>query len=228
MRGMITDYYTLVGSLPLLPRFDRATRLPITQERLYERLKMLEPADAEILSRIESFLFWKRQVVKETGKELRRQYDNLMALPMPGELKGFLKTIMAQRTIMVGLRRRQRGLPPPAHGEVWGFGPLVRHIEKHWTDPDFKLAATYPFVTRARELLAAGDAPGLDKHGGLYGWRVVDELVFGREFTFVGVFGYVFKWNMVAYWLSFDSGMAQKRFEELVAEVCGEYEKRSE
>ncbi|HRZ86491.1 MAG TPA: hypothetical protein P5287_01605 [bacterium] len=222
----LNDYYALIGSLPHLPRFDQATRLPITQERLSERLKMLEPGDAYILSRIESFLFWKRQVVRESEKELGRQFNSLMELPMPDELKEFIRTVMTQRVVMVQLRRRQRGLPPPVPGAAWGFGHLLRHIEKYWAEPDFKLA--YPFIPRARELLAAGDAPELDKHGGLYGMRLVDTLVFEKEYTFIGVVGYVFRWNMVAYWLSFDREMAQKRFEELVAEVCSEFEKRSE
>ncbi|MDP8263249.1 MAG: DUF2764 family protein [Candidatus Ancaeobacter aquaticus] len=221
---MNNDYYTLIGSLPLLPRFDKAIRLPISQERLYERLKMLESSDAHILSRIEAFLFWKRQVVKESPKELMRQYEDLMALSMSNDLKRFIQTIMTQRTVMVWLRRRQHGLPPPISGELWGLGPLVHNIEKNWSDPDFKMAATFPYIPRARELLAAGDVVGLDKHGGLYIWRVVDELVFGEEFSFIGVFGYVIKWNMVAYWLSFNSQLAEKKFEEIVAEVCSEYE----
>jgi len=220
------SYYTLIGSLPNLPRFDTAKRLPITPERLQERLKMLEPEDAGILARVEAFLFWKRQVVQESEDEMARQFDSLMRLHMPEKLKNYLRAVLTQRVVMVWLRRRQRGLPSP-HGKTWGFVPLLRHIEKNWADPDFKLAAKYPFVPKARELLAAGNAPALDRHGGLYLWRLAEELIFGDEYGFNGVCGYVFKWSMIAYWMSFDKEKAQKRFEELVAEVCSEYEKWS-
>ena len=36
-------YYTLVTSLPLMPHFERAERIPLTRLRLEQRLRMLEP-----------------------------------------------------------------------------------------------------------------------------------------------------------------------------------------
>ena len=43
-----TTYYTLIGSLPALPRrFEQAERVPISRLKLDERLKMLTPQDAE-------------------------------------------------------------------------------------------------------------------------------------------------------------------------------------
>ena len=41
------SYYTLVASLPALPRLEQAERLPINETRLVERLRMLHPEDAK-------------------------------------------------------------------------------------------------------------------------------------------------------------------------------------
>ena len=46
-----SSYYTLIGSLPALPvHFEDAERVPISRRRLDERLKMLDPAAAEVIS----------------------------------------------------------------------------------------------------------------------------------------------------------------------------------
>ncbi len=44
-------YYDLVASLPHLPHFERAERLPITRLRLDQRLRLLKPAHADQLAR---------------------------------------------------------------------------------------------------------------------------------------------------------------------------------
>ena len=43
------QYYMLLSSLPALQRFDRAERLPISRERLMNRMNMLLPEDAETI-----------------------------------------------------------------------------------------------------------------------------------------------------------------------------------
>ena len=53
-------YYTLVASLPRLAHFDRAERLPINRVRLDQRLKSLDPVDAEDLSLAEVVLEWQQ------------------------------------------------------------------------------------------------------------------------------------------------------------------------
>ena len=52
---MSTTYYTLVGSLPALPRhFEDAERVPISVLQLQERLKMLQPHDAEVIEEMKA------------------------------------------------------------------------------------------------------------------------------------------------------------------------------
>ena len=66
-------YYTLLASLPPLPRFDQTDRLPITRERLEQRLRMLTPDDAELYEHAVEFLerVWKIRAVKAPTDEKR-------------------------------------------------------------------------------------------------------------------------------------------------------------
>ena len=63
-------YYTLLASLPPLPRFDQTERLPITRERLAQRLRMLSPEDAELFECAAEFLAWRRQTATRTDQEM--------------------------------------------------------------------------------------------------------------------------------------------------------------
>ncbi len=60
---MSDRYVTLMASLPPHPRelFD-ARRLPISHERLAERLRMLEPEDASSLALIEPAVHWDKWI----------------------------------------------------------------------------------------------------------------------------------------------------------------------
>jgi hypothetical protein len=217
-----TLYYTLVTSLPVLPRFDRAERIPLTREKLLQRLRMLEPEDARLLKEIESFLFWRNQARKENDADLVKQYRILEETAMPPELKEFFLFRVSERTIMVALRRKFRGLPAPVPGEPWGVGRRVKHIEKYWDDPDFRLSGAYPWVPKARELLQAGETLELERLILNYSWKLLDRLGSGKEFLFEAIVAYVFKWNIIQYWLGFDPKGAQERFAALVGEVYGE------
>jgi hypothetical protein len=196
--GSRGHYYTLIASLPRLPRFDRAERLPINRERLRERLKMLEPEDAELVERAATFIRWQRQPVARTDQEMVAYYDQVAELFEESILACMFEFLINQRTIMAALRRRHRGLPAPASGEVWGGGRWVRHIEINWEDPDFKLGALYPWIPQARAHLEAGEA-------------LAEALL-----------AYLFKWDILEQWLSYDKEEAKTRFEELVSEVTGE------
>jgi hypothetical protein len=148
--GSRRHYYTLIASLPRLPRFDRAERLPINRERFRERLEMLEPEDAELVERAAAFIRWQRQPVARTDQEMIAYYERLAELIQEPVLACMFEFLINQRTIMAALRRRHRGLPAPASVEQWGVGRWVRHIERNWDDPDLKLVALYPWIPQAR------------------------------------------------------------------------------
>src|SRR4029077_15253244 len=72
------SYYMLISSLPALPTRFEVDRLPITLERLQTRLRMLEPEDAEEISRMLDVLKWSSQFTEARDTAFARRYSELM------------------------------------------------------------------------------------------------------------------------------------------------------
>ena len=215
-------YYTLLASLPPLPRFDQADRLPITRERLRQRFSMLAPDDAESLERAAAFLAWQQQTATRTDQEMIDSFKKMgehIAQPI---LRTIFDFPIDQRTIMAALRRRFRDLPAPAPGEPWGVGRYVNHIERNWDDLHFKLSAVYPWIPQARIHLEAGETLALERLLKNTLWDHIDRSVPSYEFGFSAVLTYIIKWDILHRWLSYDIENAKARFEELVTEVTDE------
>ncbi len=212
-------YYTLLASLPPLPRFDQAERLPITRERLRQRFSMLTPYDAELLERAAAFLAWQQQTATRTDQEMIASFKKMEEYIAQPILQSIFDFPVDQRTIMAALRRRFRGLPAPASGESWGVGRYVNHIERNWDDPHFKLSAVYPWIPQARIHLEAGETLALERLLKNTLWDHIDRSVPSYEFRFSAVLSYIIKWDILHRWLSYDIENAKARFEELVTEV---------
>lgn len=213
------QYYTLIASLPPLPRFDRAERLPINRVRLQQRLKMLQPKHAQVVERASAFLEWQHHPAKVTDADMVADYERLMTAIEGSALKAMIQFPVDVRTIMVALRRRHRGLPRPLPNEPWGVGQWVAPIRRSWEEVNFKLAPIYPWIPRARDLLEGGETLALERLllGLLWDW--MDHFAEGKEFGFEAVLAYLFKWDTIERWLSYDPGPAKARFDQLLAEV---------
>ena len=218
-------YYTLLASLPPLPRFDQTDRLPITRERLAQRLSMLTPDDAQLYERAAEFLAWQRQTATRTDQEMIARFKKMEERIAVPSLQFIFDFPIDQRTIMAGLRRRFRGLPAPAAGEPWGVGRYVNHIERNWDHPHFKLGAVYPWIPQARTYLEAGETLALERLLENTLWDHVDRSVPAYEFGFSSVLVYIIKWDILDQWLSYNFEDAKVRFEELVTEVTDEQPK---
>jgi len=215
-------YYTLLASLPPLPRFDQAERLPITRERMRQRYSMLAPEDAELLERATAFLAWQQQTATRTDEEMIASFKRMEEHMGHPALQCFFEFPVDQRTVLAALRRRHRGMPAPAPDEPWGVGRLVRHIERNWDDPYFKLGNLYPWISRARAHLEAGETLKLERLLKNLLWDHVDRSVQPYDFGFRAVLTYIIKWDIIDQWLSYNIEDAKARFEELVAEVTDE------
>ena len=218
-------YYTLLASLPPLPRFDQTDRLPITRERLAQRRSMLTAEDLELYERAAEFLAWQRQSATRTDQEMIAKFKEMekrIALPT---LQSIFNFPIDQRTIMAALRRRLRGLPAPSTGEPWNVGRYVNHIERNWDHPDFKLGVVYPWISQARAYLEAGETLALERLLKNTLWDHVDRLVPAYEFGFSAVLVYIIKWDILERWLFYNIEEAKVRFDELVTEVTDEQPK---
>jgi hypothetical protein len=216
------SYYTLLASLPPLPRFDQAERLPITRERLEQRRGMLSPQDSELFERAAAFLAWQRQTATRTDQEMIAKFKQLAQQLSHPTLSAIFEFPIDQRTIMAALRRRHRGLATPIPGDLWGVGRFVSHIQRNWDDLNFKLAAVYPWIPRARAHLEAGETLALERLLKTVLWDHVDRSIQPYDFGFGAVLVYMIKWDILHRWLAYDVEDAKVRFEELVAEVTDE------
>lgn len=213
-------YYDLVASLPHLPYFERADRLPITPLRLEQRLRLLKPAHAEQLALARSLVRWRPDRLHgKTDAEQVAEYDALMTLPMERALSQYVEFRMDQQTLVAALRRKREGEEAPEASVRWGTGPWVRHVRKHWDEPDFRMAMLHPWLPQARDFLAAGDAQALERLLMASAWRRLERHAERNTFSFEAVFAYVFKWDMLRAWLACDANKAKTRFRELIEQV---------
>ena len=213
-------YYDLIASLPHLPHFERADRLPITRLRLEQRLALLRPAHAEQLGRARSLVGWRLDASRwKSDAAQADEYTALMAAPLDASLKDYVTFRMDQRTLVAALRRKRDGLESLAQAGRWGVGPWVRHVQTRWGEPDFGLARLFPWLPLARDLLAAGEARGLERLLMDVAWRRLNRHAERDTFSFEAVFAYFFKWDMLQAWLASDADQGKTRFRELIDKV---------
>jgi hypothetical protein len=217
------SYYTLMASLPLLPRIEKAKILPINEVRLRERLTMLKEDDAILVGETVRFLRWQRQPVQRSDEEIVRLFERILKkLADHDTIAGMVELRMDLRTIMAALRRRHRNIPKPTKSETWGAGNWVRHIEQNWDDPDFKLNYVFPWIPKARLYLEKEETVKLEKHMMTIVWDRAEQLAWENPFNFDALIAYLFKWDILHRWLSNDNLAAKDRFKSLILEVISE------
>jgi hypothetical protein len=220
-----STYYTLVASLPQLPHFEAAGWLPLSRKQLDQRLSMLTPADALQLRSAEDLVKWQRQPITRTNEQVANKYRKLMQDIADPSLREFVEYRMAQRTALVALRRRRLGLPAPAAGEVWGVGPWLNLMAASWERDDLGLGNLLPWITQAANLLEAGAALELERLLMAAVWTRLGHIAERSPFGFEPVIAFVFRWDILQRWLSYNAESGKRRFQELVAEVTREQQK---
>jgi hypothetical protein len=211
------NYYTLVASLPAMPRFEEAERLPINETRLAERLRMLHPDDARDVAWLRKAIQWESHPPGESDAEVSACYREVLGEDSHPEVRSAVEFRLELRTVLAALRRRQRGEKDGPSNPDWGVGRWVRHIENHWTDPDFKLAHVFPWLPKAREHLANGEALALEKLVMNLVWDSLERSAVGKHFVLENILVFLSKWDILRRWLSYGEDAALRRFEELTA-----------
>jgi hypothetical protein len=217
---MAEHYITLVSSLPYLPPFEQAERSPITRLRLNQRLSTLESGDARQLALAEDVASWRMSPARpKTDKEMvLRSRAAMQEISQPA-LREFIEFRIDQQTILAGLRLRSAVFESSFLEQVNGASRRAGKIASHWDDPDFKLAAVFPWIPEARSFLEAGDACALDKLMLDIIWQRLSRIAESNRFGFEAVFAFVFKWDILQAWLARDAVKAKIRFQELIKEV---------
>jgi hypothetical protein len=219
MRLWSNRYYMLVCSLPTLPaRFD-AGPLPISAERLQDRLRLLKPDDAEEMSRLFDVLVWTRTFGERTDAAVVARYGELLRRIRRPLVREVAEQGMDVRMILTALRRRRRGLGPP---EI-GVGRWLDHIRRHFSEPDFALGRAFPRLGAMSRLLERDDPMAF--HRALLGatWDQLKRRADDHLFDFEAVVLYVARWEIMRSWRELRPERGREVFESLVTEALGNY-----
>jgi nucleoside-diphosphate-sugar epimerase len=158
-----TRYVMLITSLPFHGPLFGARQTPLSRRRLNLRLRILEEADAQALQDLSSVLEWIHQSMNVTDAELVERSERLAAAWGECFLTDILRFRMEMRTLYTALRRRRRGETSPPPVRRWGFGRWVRHIERYWNEPGFRLQRVYPWINQAERMIEARDSLALER-----------------------------------------------------------------
>ena len=221
-----TRYYTLASSLPRLVHFERADRLAINRQRLDQRLRNLSSEHAIQLRAAEQLVEWQQQPGGRTDAEVVALYRKVWPTLEDDALRDFVRFRMDQRTVLAALRRRLRGEGPQTSDVEWGIPPRAQWVSGHWDAPDFGLSGHYPWIGEARRLLESRAAQDLERLLMNVVWERLGRIADQQPFGFEVVFTFVFKWDIVNRWLSYQAEAAVTRFRELVTEGMREHQER--
>lgn len=220
---MAAKYYGLIGALPRLPHFEAAEYLPITELQLTSRLTALTDQHRAELDAAANLMLWPRQPMERNVPFLVNRYGKAMQVIHDPALRDFVEYRLGMRTVVVALRMRRKQEAPQA-GVPWGVGRWSRMIAAHWDDTDFRLGSIYPWIEPARGLLERSDALGLERLLLDATWRELGVIESRTPFGFERVFAFLFKWDIVKRWLTYDAEAAKQRFQGLITEVLRDHE----
>lgn len=213
-------YYMLIGSLPALPAdFQGAEHVPISKLRLEERLRMLEPEDAEVLEHVADFLVWDRHPLDRTDDDIRRHYEWFMEEVRHGFARKMMETAMTVRTLVAAMRRRRLGQDPPTF-----LGRWQQKVVENWKRPDFALGAVFPWLNEVHSRLEQDPPAELNRTLLNIGWAWAKREAGEYDFSFEAVVLYLFRWEIVYRWTTRDAEAGLEQFEKLVGNAMAEHE----
>jgi hypothetical protein len=221
--GSSMRYVMLITSLPYHGSLFGSHQTPLSRQRLTYRLRILDEEDAQALRDLASVLEWIHHSMKVSNDELISRAEHFERAWGECFLTDILRFRMELRTLFSALRRRRRGETAPPSGRRWGYGRWVRHIERYWNEPGFRLQRVYPWIGEAQRLIESRDSLAVERL--LLGtvWDYLIRISEGHEFDFEAVVIYVLRWDLIARWSSYNGARAAERFDRLVDSGLGRY-----
>ena len=220
--GDSMQYAMLITSLPWLGPLFAADQTPLSRLRLENRLRHLDAKDAAALSELTSVLHWIHLDLDLNEAQLIQRVQELETNWGDGFLSHLLRFRLELRTAVAALRRRRRGeKEAPVH--PWGYGRWVKHIERYWSEPGFRLQRVFPWIEEAEQLIEKRDSRALERLQMTVVWNHLTGISIGHEFDFEAVVIYVMRWDLLVRWSSAKGEAARERFDQLVDAGLGKY-----
>jgi hypothetical protein len=209
-------YIMLMASLPALGTLLSNQAPPINRVRLEQRLTALDARDRAELDALRSLLSWARLDIGDEDAAFVARAEQVVGALRSETLRACASERLEIRTLIAALRRRHRGEDAPASKTLWGYGRFVETIRAKWTEPDFGVGRSFPWLRAAREKLEAGDAQGLERIVLQTAWDSGARHLAGHEFDFEAVAFYMLRWSLIDRWSRYDATAAATRFTELL------------
>lgn len=220
---MATRYYTLVASLPALPYFEVAQRVPLNRVRLQQRVDMLTPEDAAELHRVERLIAWRSHGLSAEASDIEEIYDELRSNTRYPAVLEYVEHRIEMRTVISALRARRMGTPLSALERPWGLGPLAAEIGRRWDAPAFGLQARLPWIGHFAACIEREDALELGRAVFEREWRILTRIADSDPFGFPAVLSFVMRRDIVERWRTRDRATAMERFATLTKEAFDEH-----
>lgn len=212
-------YVMLISSLPKLGAPFLAKRPPLSRFKLDQRLRALDDKDKETLYLVEEALNWRRLPIAASEMAVIQRASTAISEIDHTGIREIIRERMEMRTCIAALRRRAQGQGPPK--APWGFGRWVRHIERNWADPDFRLLNTFTWLRDANNMLKRGDTQQLERLILEQSYRLTRRHSAGHIFDFQAVVIYVLTWNILDRATHQNTELASRRFEKLAVAGLG-------
>ncbi|NNJ28049.1 DUF2764 family protein [Alienimonas chondri] len=213
----MTDFYTLIASLPALPSHFDVERPPISRRQLAERLGQLSPEDAATVRQLADFFDWDRQPLDRTDAQIARELGRLQAVQHPLVLR-IIRHRLDVRIVVSALRRRRDG-----HAEPVPIGDLGETIRRHWSDPTFGLGGRQPWIEPFARFMAAGEVVQAQRTLFDHTWRQWRRLSTEFTFSLEAVILYLARWEIIHRWTSRDAEAGRTRFDTMIQDTLGDH-----
>ncbi len=214
----MTMYYTLVASLPALPRSFDAGPSPITASTLHNRLSILTDDDRRIVGQLSYFFRWDRQPIGRTDAEviaMHRRLNHEIGNPL---VRRLVEHRFEMRTLVAAVRCQREGKSLPELPEL----PVSALIRRHWNQPGFRMSSRYQWLVGFCQAVDDNRAQQAQRHLFDELWSLWSRLDQQYHFTFESIILYVARWEILQRWASQNAELGEQRFDALVDRILGE------
>lgn len=211
----MSEYFTLLTSLPHLPRLGESTLLPISRLALERRLTMLSEPDAAQMALVESIYFSDyAQLALMADKQIVTHWHQQLEKVESETLKARLVYQLELRTLLAALRYRDQGDHHPE--QFSGMGRWGAFIKQHWYEPFFTLDSLYPQLQTVAGLSKQGK---IQKASQLLDQMLWQDLFMSEKqqgFCFDAIACYVLRWGLIDRATREESTQALSTFEQQI------------
>lgn len=218
----IEPYIMLMSSLPKPERLSQVKRPPLSRLKLEQRLNLLSATDANSLRLVENALDWGHMAATTKDSDVIARARKAIAGLHNTTLKTIVRDRLEIRTCVAALRRRLRGEAAPGNTH-WGFGRWVGHIQRNWSEADFRLGHIFHWLPEADLLLSKSDSNALEHLLLEQAYLRLQRVADNHEFDIEAVIIYVLRWNIIDRITRYNAQAAEKRFADLTDAGLGEY-----